>query len=92
MKRYIPIKEEAVWTSEPIWTFSRADILTMTENETGYLGISAQGIVTITTELLRFQRKNRSDTKDKCCIGDQNIISVCIKLGFGAYKNYPEKL
>ena len=64
----------------------------MTENDTGYLGISAHGIVTITTELLWFQRKNHSDTKDTCYTGDQNIISVCIKLGFGVYKNYPEKL
>jgi len=57
VKRYIPIKQEAVWTSEPVWTFPRTDILTMTENDTRYLGISAHGIVTITTELLRFQRK-----------------------------------
>ena len=64
----------------------------MTENDTGYLGISAHGIVTITNELLWSQRKNRSDTKGKCYIGHKNIISVCIKLGFGVYRNYPEKL
>jgi len=51
-KRHIPIKQEAVWTSEPVWTFSGDDTLTMTENDTGYLGISAHGIVTITNELL----------------------------------------
>lgn len=57
-----------------------ADILTMTGNEIEYLGTSAHGIVTITAALLRFRRKNHSDAKDKCYIGDQNIISVCIKL------------
>jgi hypothetical protein len=71
VKRYIPIKQEAVWTSEPDCTFSRADVLTMTENETGYLGASAHGIVIIlvTSELLQFQRKNRFETNDKCYIG-----------------------
>ena len=52
-------------------------------NETGYLDISTHDTITITTELLRFQRKNRSDTKDKCYIGERYIISVCVKLGFG---------
>ena len=82
MKRYIPIKQEAVWTSEPVCTFSMADILTMTENETGYLGISAHGIITITSELLRFQRKNRSDTKDKCYIGAPKYFTAVHQIRF----------